>query len=211
MRASPDGRSASYFRATLPTFGRDTAFDIVTARGRRAAVPAGFANWGAYSPTGDLLATVVNSRLQVWDPETGHLLRQTKLSGIVHAEAATFSADGSWIVVGDRSGVVQALDAGRVAPGPEGPSPRLGGPGVGGPEPLRAGVDSPAPAGLGVFEGKNSGLGQPLLAGVDHPDGDDLAPACDPTPGADRLGRQEVADHDHQPPAGEPPRAGDRR
>lgn len=114
--AGPDGRSAAYFRATVTTFGRDTTFDIVTARGRHATVPAGFANWGTYSPSGELLATVVNSRLQLWDPRSGRLLRQTKVRGIVHAEAATFTADGSWLVVGDRDGSVQAVDVDTLAP-----------------------------------------------------------------------------------------------
>lgn len=114
--AAPDGRSAAYFRATVTTFGRDTTFDIVTARGRRSAVSAGFANWGVYSPSGDLLATVVNSRVQVWDPTNGRLLGQTKVPGIVHAEAATFTPDGSWLVVGDRDGTIQAVDAETLAP-----------------------------------------------------------------------------------------------
>jgi WD40 repeat protein len=114
--AAPDGDSAAYFRATVTTFGRDTEFHLVTAHGRPTAVGAGFANWGTYSPSGDALATVVNSRLQVWDPEDGHLLRQTKVPGIVHAEAATFTPDGSWLVVGDRDGTVQAVDADSLAP-----------------------------------------------------------------------------------------------
>ena len=114
--AAPDGRSAAYFRATVTTFGRDTTFDVVTSRGRRTAVPAGFANWGTYSPSGALLATVVNSRLQVWDPRSGRLLRQTKVPGIVHAEAATFTPDGSWLVVADRDGAVRAVDVDTLAP-----------------------------------------------------------------------------------------------
>jgi WD40 repeat protein/DNA-binding SARP family transcriptional activator len=114
--AAPDGRSAAYFRATVTTFGRDTTFDIVPAGGRRAAVPAGFANWGAYSPAGDLIATVVNGRLTVWDPQDGRLLRQTKVPGITHAEAATFTPDGSWLVVGDRDGSVQAVDVDTLTP-----------------------------------------------------------------------------------------------
>jgi len=113
---APDGGSAAYFRATVTTFGRDTTFDVVTAQGRRTSVAAGFANWGTYSPSGDLLATVVDSRLQVWDPKDGRLLRQTTVPGIGHAEAATFTADGSWIVVGDRFGMVQAVDAESLAP-----------------------------------------------------------------------------------------------
>jgi WD40 repeat protein len=116
VAAGPDGRSAAYFRATVTTFGRDTRFDVVTARGRRAAVPAGFANWGAYSPSGDLLATVVNSRLQVWDPRNGRLLRQTKVPGIDHVEAVTFTPDGSWVVVGDTDGSIRAVDADTLAP-----------------------------------------------------------------------------------------------
>lgn len=114
--AGPNGRSAAYFRATVTTFGRDTKFDLVTASGRHTAVAAGFANWGTYSPSGDLLATVVNSRLQVWDPESGRLLRQAKVPGIAHAEAATFTPDGSWLVVGDRDGTIQAVDADTLAP-----------------------------------------------------------------------------------------------
>lgn len=114
--AGPDGRSAAYFRATVTTFGRDTEFDIVTSRGEHATVPAGFANWGSYSPSGDLLATVVNRRLQVWDPESGRLLRQTTVPGIARAEAATFTADGSWLVVGDRDGLIQAVDVDTLVP-----------------------------------------------------------------------------------------------
>ena len=114
--AGPDGRSAAYFRATVTTFGRDKTFDIVTARGERQTLRASFANWGTYSPSGDLLATVVNSRLQVWDPESGRLLRQTKVPGIAHGEAATFTQDGSWLVVGDRDGTIQAVDAATLAP-----------------------------------------------------------------------------------------------
>ncbi len=69
VAAAPDGRSAAYFRATVTTFGRDTTFDVVTARGRRAAVPAGFANWGTYSPSGDLLATVVEQPIAGVGPQ----------------------------------------------------------------------------------------------------------------------------------------------
>jgi WD40 repeat protein/DNA-binding SARP family transcriptional activator/energy-coupling factor transporter ATP-binding protein EcfA2 len=113
---APDGRSSAYFRATITSLGRDRTFDLVTARGRHVSVDAGFANWGAYSPAGDLLATVVDRRLQVWDPKDGRLLRQTKVPGVDHAEAAAFTADGSWIVVADRDGIVQAVDTVTLAP-----------------------------------------------------------------------------------------------
>jgi WD40 repeat protein len=107
---APDGRSAAFFRLAITTFGRDTSFDIVTAVGRHETVPAALRNWGSYSPSGDLLVTVVESRLQVWDPRTGRLLRQSKVPGIAHAEAATFTADGSWIVVGDQDATIRAVD-----------------------------------------------------------------------------------------------------
>ena len=112
--AAPDGRSASYFRLAATTLGRGTSFDIVTSRGRHEVVDADFRNWGAYSPSGDLLATVVDNQLQVWDPRTGRLLRETKVPGIVHAATATFTADGSWIVVGDKDGSIRAVDAGTL-------------------------------------------------------------------------------------------------
>ena len=113
---APDGRSAAYFRATVTTFGRDTTFDVVSSRGRHTSVAAGFANWGAYSPSGDLLATVVDHRLQVWDPRDGRLLRETDVPGMRRAEAATFTANGAWIVLGDQDGTVQAVDAGTLTP-----------------------------------------------------------------------------------------------
>jgi WD40 repeat protein/energy-coupling factor transporter ATP-binding protein EcfA2 len=113
---APDGSSSAYFRATVTTFGRDTTFDLVTARGRHSPVAASFSNWGAYSPSGDMIATVVDHRLQVWDPRNGHLLRETKVPGIRRAEAATFTPNGSWIVVGDQDGTVQAVDAATLAP-----------------------------------------------------------------------------------------------
>ena len=113
---APDGLSSAYFRATVTTFGRDTTFDIVTARGRHRPVAASFANWGAYSPSGDLVATVVDRRLQVWDPLTGHLLRERNVPGIRRAEAVTFTPNGSWIVLGDHNGTVQAVDAATLAP-----------------------------------------------------------------------------------------------
>jgi WD40 repeat protein len=112
--AAPDGRSAAYFRLAATTLGLGTSFDVVTSRGRHQAVDADFRNWGAYSPSGDLLATVVNDRLQVWDPRTGGLLRETQVRGIVHAATATFTADGSWIVVGDQDGTIRAVDAGTL-------------------------------------------------------------------------------------------------
>jgi WD40 repeat protein len=113
---APDGRSSAYFRATVTTFGRDRTFDLVTARSRHTAVAASFANWGAYSPSGHLVATVVNHRLQLWDPRNGELVRETNVPGIRRAEAATFTANGSWIVVGDQDGTVQAVDAATLAP-----------------------------------------------------------------------------------------------
>jgi WD40 repeat protein len=113
---APDGLTSAYFRATVTTFGRDTTFDLVTARGRHTPVAAGFSNWGAYSPSGDLVATVLDHRLQVWDPRSGRLLRETDVPGIRRAEAATFTANGSWIVVGDRKGTMQAVDAATLAP-----------------------------------------------------------------------------------------------
>jgi len=108
---APDGRSAAFFRLAGTTFGQDTSFDIVTSGGRHETVPAALRNWGTYSPSGDLLVTVLDSRLQVWDPTSGRLLRQTKVPGIAHAEAATFTADGSWIVVGDQDATIRAVDA----------------------------------------------------------------------------------------------------
>jgi DNA-binding SARP family transcriptional activator/WD40 repeat protein len=113
---APDGESSAYFRATVTTFGRDTTFDLVTARGRHRPVAASFANWGAYSPSGDLVATVVDRRVQVWNPRNGHLLRETKVPGIRRAEAVTFTANGAWIVVGDQDGTIQAVDAATLAP-----------------------------------------------------------------------------------------------
>jgi WD40 repeat protein/DNA-binding SARP family transcriptional activator/energy-coupling factor transporter ATP-binding protein EcfA2 len=109
--AAPDGRSASYFRLAATTLGTGTGFDIVTPRGRHESVNAGYRNWGAYSPSGDLLVTVEDGRLQVWDPGSGHLLREAKVPGIVHAATATVTADGSWIVVGDQDGTIRAVDA----------------------------------------------------------------------------------------------------
>jgi len=109
--AAPAGRSAAFFRLAATTFGRGTRFEIVTSSGRHETVHAGFRNWGAYSPSGDLLATVVGSSLQVWDPRSGRLLRQRKVPGIVHAATATFTADGSWIVVGDQDASIRAVDA----------------------------------------------------------------------------------------------------
>jgi WD40 repeat protein/DNA-binding SARP family transcriptional activator/energy-coupling factor transporter ATP-binding protein EcfA2 len=113
---APDGRSAAYFRATVTTFGRDTTFDLATSRGRHVSVAADFANWGAYSPSGRLLATAVGRRVQVWDPRNGHLVRQATVPGVQHAEAAAFTVDGSWLVVADRDGTVQAMDAATLAP-----------------------------------------------------------------------------------------------
>jgi WD40 repeat protein/DNA-binding SARP family transcriptional activator len=113
---APDGLSAAYFRATVTTFGRDKTFDIVTAGDRHRPVAASFANWGAYSPSGDMVATVIDRRVQVWNPRNGHLMRESDVPGIRHAEAATFTPNGSWIVVGDRDGTVQAVDAATLAP-----------------------------------------------------------------------------------------------
>ena len=76
----------------------------------------GFSNWGAYSPSGHQLASVVNRRVQVWDPTDGHLIAQKEVPGVRHAEAAAFNAGGSWIVVADRHGTVQAVDAVTLAP-----------------------------------------------------------------------------------------------
>lgn len=109
--AAPDGRSAAYFKFALTTLGRGTSFDVVTVHGRHESVEAGFRNWGAYSPGGEQLATVVDDRIQVWDPGTGRLLREASVPGIVNAATAAFTADGSWIVVGDPDGTVQAVDA----------------------------------------------------------------------------------------------------
>lgn len=113
--AAPDGGSASFFRLATTTVGLATSFDIVTARGRHRAVHADYRNWGAYSPSGDLLATVADNRLQVWDPDTGRLLRETKVRGIHHAYTATFTSDGSWIVVGDQNGSIRAVDTDTLA------------------------------------------------------------------------------------------------
>jgi DNA-binding SARP family transcriptional activator/WD40 repeat protein/energy-coupling factor transporter ATP-binding protein EcfA2 len=114
--AGPDGHSAAFFRETVATFGRDQSFDVVTDQGRHVPVPAGFANWGVYAPSGDELATVVDDRIQVWDGMDGGLLREGQVPGVAHAEAATWTADGAWIVVADRDGTVRAVDAQALTP-----------------------------------------------------------------------------------------------
>lgn len=113
--AAPDGRSAAYFKFAFTSQGRGTSFDLVTAQGQHVAVRAGFRNWGAYSPSGDLLVTVIDDRVQVWDPTTGRLLREARVPGIEKATTATFTTDGSWIVVGDADDKVQAVNADTLA------------------------------------------------------------------------------------------------
>jgi WD40 repeat protein/DNA-binding SARP family transcriptional activator/energy-coupling factor transporter ATP-binding protein EcfA2 len=113
---SPDGHSVALFR---PTIGRDrpTSFHLVEVRGgRRSTLQGGFADSGAYSPTGDRLATVMNDLVQVWDPRDGQLVAQREVPGLKHAEAVTFTGDGSWVVVGSRGGAVQALEPDTLTP-----------------------------------------------------------------------------------------------
>ena len=114
---APDGRSVAHFRSGAPTSGRARGLDLTQVpSGRHSTLAGEYPNWGAYSPTGDRLATAVGNRVQVWDPRDGRLVKEREVPGIDHAQAVTFTGDGSWLVVGERAGTVQALDAGTLAP-----------------------------------------------------------------------------------------------
>ena len=116
---APDGRSVAYFRYSAvprhPAGPRGSTW----CRSPAAGTPP----WQASSRTGapthrpaTALATAVGNLVQVWDPRDKRLVKEREVPGIDHARAVTFTGDGSWVVVGEREGAVQALDAGTLAP-----------------------------------------------------------------------------------------------
>ncbi|WP_167880425.1 BTAD domain-containing putative transcriptional regulator [Nocardioides guangzhouensis] len=113
---APDGRTVAHFRSS-PTSGRTRGFDVAQVpSGRHSTVAGEYANLGAFSPTGERLATAMGNRVQVWDPRDERLVTEREVTGIDHARAVTFTGDGAWVVVGEREGTVQALDADTLAP-----------------------------------------------------------------------------------------------